>query len=149
MTITNTFSEYSILIGECKKQFERDVQKEFILIIKPIFSPYFDHSMIHRITQSICSLLYPGIQNKNPGYETEIAISILNKPSDTAQHTERKFFQRHALVYGYIKDTTIVATDKKHLVSLDLDITFHISGGKVATSRMQVFPTKDKHLPLL
>ncbi len=126
--------------------------KKVIITINKTFFPYFDYNTLVNITNTIISLLYPGETFKAPGTETTISISILNRPSveksRSGKEIQPELMEHGGIVHAKIEEKHCTTSADNHVfLNLDISISFFINKGKIATSRIQVYPTSDKFIP--
>ncbi|QQR50471.1 hypothetical protein IPF86_00930 [Candidatus Nomurabacteria bacterium] len=144
-------SLYTLIITECKEQLNQKCSKE-IIIRKKDSGFRFDTFMLHQVMNTVVSLLYPHTFQE-PGTETVVSLSLLNKPvieknPVTNKEIHRELVGINDVIYGYIKDSHCICSgDTNNFQSFDIRIEFFVRGGKIAAGRMQVYRSNDKFVP--
>ncbi len=152
MIISYNSSLYTLVIGECREQYGKNLKREIIVRLGQLVDKELDVQVLHMLINTIISLLYPRIETKAPGTETLITCSVLNKPhikkSSEGTGVLRDLLDGGEIIHVYSLDEHFAYSgDTNNFLNFDTSFEFFITGGKIATARLQVFPTSDKYLP--
>lgn len=139
-------ADYTLVLSNClnwsKPQEDRI---EAIISMNRLSQKFFDDNYIHKIINSIVSLLYPNYRDGAQGTYTTLQISILNNrlvPYKNKRYDAEKIINgedRTLFAYVYPLSPTI-SGDNKRFLSLDVRFEFFTAQGNIGNARIQIHP---------
>jgi hypothetical protein len=129
-----TTSDYIVSITKARGKSTEKYSYRVEIRIMEIMHNYFDHNTVMKITNTIFSMLYPGLSFQNHGSITRIQIEVRNGSLCK---------KNNGILSGYIRRIDCRYTEEKCILHLNIEIELFTKEGSVATSHIQVHPKRE------